>query len=101
MHPCAPVLVLAMAISYLVSKYGHKSITSNALTNDFIYLYLLPIIVLAEGFNNRKKSLNYYKKEIIYFGVVAPILGFIISALVVFGIEKLFMDVFGIMKAYK
>lgn len=95
------MIALATLIAYLVSKYGHKSIISNGLTNDFIYLYLLPIIVLAEGFNNRKKSLSFYKKEIVSFGVVAPILGFGISALVVFGFEKLFMDWLGIMKDYK
>jgi len=94
-------MVLAALIAYLVSKYGHKSIVSNGLTNDFIYLYLLPIIVLAEGFNNRKKSLSFYKKEIVSFGVIAPILGFGISALVVLAFEKIFTGWFGIMKDYK
>lgn len=101
MHPSALVIAIATLVAYLVSKYGHKSIISNGLTNDFIYLYLLPIIVLAEGFNNRKKSLSFYKKEILSFGVVAPILGFGISAMVVFGFEKIFMDWLGFMKEYK
>jgi NhaP-type Na+/H+ or K+/H+ antiporter len=90
-----------MLVSYLVSKYGHKSIVSNALSNDFIYQYLLPIIVLAEGFNNRKKSLSYYKKEIVSFGVITPLVCFGIFSGFLILLQKVFMDHFGIMKEFK
>jgi NhaP-type Na+/H+ or K+/H+ antiporter len=90
-----------MVVSYLVSTYGHKSIVSNALTNDFIYQYLLPIIVLAEGFNNRKKSLGYYKKEIVAFGVITPLICFGIFSGFLILLQKVFMDWLGIMKGFK
>jgi NhaP-type Na+/H+ or K+/H+ antiporter len=92
---------MAMLVSYLVSKYGHKSIVSNALSNDFIYQYLLPIIVLAEGFNNRKKSLSYYKTEIVSFGVLTPILCFGVYSGFLILSQYFFVNVLGIMKDFK
>lgn len=90
-----------MVISFLVTKYGHKSIVSNALTNDFIYQYLLPIIVLAEGFNNRKKSLNYYKKEIVTLGVITPLICFAVFSGFLILLQKLVIEKLGIMKEFE
>ena len=90
-----------MLISFLVSKYGHKSIVSNALTNDFIYQYLLPIIVLVEGFNNRKKSLTYYKQEIVSFGVLTPLICFAVYSVFLVVSHYLLVNVLGIMKDSK
>lgn len=72
----------------LVSKYMNKSIVTNAITNTFIYNFLLPVIVLAEGFNMRKRSLNVYKNEVVSIGIFAPFLGFTITAILLILTQK-------------
>lgn len=54
---------------------------SNAITNNFIYQFLLPLIVLSEGFNMRRRSLNVYGKEVAYIGVIVPLLTVILNAI--------------------
>ena len=81
-HPAAPTILLAGATSYLIRYVSGKSFLSNAITNNFIYQFLLPLIVLTEGFNMRKKSLNVYGKEVTYFGIIVPFFTCIFNALI-------------------
>lgn len=100
-HASIPCLILSVGFSYSVSSFAHKSIASNALTNTFIYQFLLPIIVLAEGFNNRKKSLGLYRKEIISLGLLMPILNFFVMSGLLIGIQKVFVDKMGLVSHLK
>lgn len=87
-HGSVPMLLIAMLASYLISL-SSKSIVTNAITNEFIYKYLLPIIVLAEGFNMRRRSLSIYKREIVTIGIVAPILTFILNSLILILLQRI------------
>lgn len=80
-HHAAPTVVIAAIVGYLVQRFSHKSIISNAITTEFIYQFLLPLIVLCEGFNMRKRSLSFYKKEIAWLGLITPFVGFALQAL--------------------
>lgn len=91
-HASAPMLMVALIISYCLNTYAHKSIVANAVTNQFIYQFLLPIIVLAEGFNNRKKSLGFYRREILSFGVLMPVMCFFVFGGLLLGIQYIFVD---------
>lgn len=79
-HHAAPTVILAAATSYVIQTYSHKSIITNAITNEFIYQFLLPLIVLTEGFNLRKRSLSFYKKEVTWLGLLLPFVGFALQA---------------------
>lgn len=84
------MLIIAMVASYLISLQN-KSIVTNAITNEFIYKYLLPIIVLAEGFNMRRRSLSIYKREVFTIGVAGPFLTFFLNTFILIGLQKLAM----------
>lgn len=100
-HSSVPMLLIAMGISYYINTYRHKSIVSNALSNTFIYQFLLPIIVLAEGFNNRKKSLGIYKKDIMSLGVVTPLINFFVFGGLLIGAQALGLKYLGLSPDYK
>ena len=95
------MLIVGLAISYLINTYAHKTIVSNALSNNFIYQFLLPIIVLAEGFNNRKKSLNFYKKEILSFGLILPVVQVFVMSCILLGLQYLMVDKMKMFAEYK
>lgn len=85
------MLIVAFAVSYYISKFQSKSIVSNAITNDFIYQALLPIIVLTEGFNNTKKSISHYRREIVAIGITLPVIGFFVFAGFLYLTQSLFV----------
>lgn len=95
------MLLVALGISYLINNYAHKSIVSNAVTNNFIYQFLLPIIVLAEGFNNRKKSFGYYRREIISYGLMMPVICFATYAGILGGLQWLIIRKMGLFYDYR
>lgn len=82
------MLIVSITASYLISQSSGKSIVTNAITNEFIYKFLLPIIVLAEGFNMRKRSLSIYKKEVLWIGILAPLFTFVLNAAILFYLQK-------------
>ena len=90
------MLVVGLGISLLISVFMHKSIVTNAITNDFIYKFLLPVIVLAEGFNMRKRSLNIYKNEVIATGILIPFFTFSLTAFAIILLQKYGESLFGI-----
>jgi hypothetical protein len=90
------MLVVGLGISLLISVFMHKSIVTNAITNDFIYKFLLPVIVLAEGFNMRKRSLNIYKNEVIATGILIPFFTFSLTAVAIILLQKYGEKLFGI-----
>jgi NhaP-type Na+/H+ or K+/H+ antiporter len=90
------MLVIGMVVSLMISAFMHKSIVTNAITNDFIYKFLLPVIVLAEGFNMRKRSLNVYKNEVIATGILIPFFTFSLTAVVIILLQKYGEKFFGI-----
>ena len=49
------VAIVASAIYYFSGRYYY---VEHIIKKEFIYNYLLPPIVLAEGFNMRKKSIG-------------------------------------------
>lgn len=85
-----------MGLSLIISAFMHKSIVTNAITNDFIYKFLLPVIVLAEGFNMRKRSLNIYKNEVIAVGILIPFFTFALTAVGIILLQKYGEKAFGI-----
>lgn len=95
-HSSLPLLVVAIASSVTISLFSSKSIVSNAITNEFIYKYLLPVIVLAEGFNMRKRSLSTFKREVIVFSVVCPILACALNAAILIFSQKYLHAKFGL-----
>lgn len=95
MSIATPTLVLSMVVSYCLNNFLHKSIVSNAITNDFIYQILLPVIVLAEGFNTRKKSLDLYKREIFSFGIIMPVVAVIVNLGILYFLQWLFITKLG------
>lgn len=62
---------------------------SNAISNNFIYQALLPLIVLTEGFNMRKRSLSLYAKEVAWLGVISPVVSCILNAIVLVVVNNL------------
>jgi NhaP-type Na+/H+ or K+/H+ antiporter len=96
-----PTLVVSMIVSYLLNTFLHKSIVSNAITNDFIYQILLPVIVLAEGFNTRKKSLDLYKREIFSFGILMPVVSVIVNLGVLYFFQWLFIVKMGLFQEFE
>ena len=97
-HHAAPTLILAAVASYFVQTYSHKSIISNAITNQFIYQFLLPIIVLTEGFNMRKRSISFYKKEVTWLGLILPFVGFALQASFLIALQMLCYKYFNLDK---
>jgi len=72
-HPCAPLVLASMIFSYSLDLFeveGREKIT-HLVSGSFIYQFLLPPIVLAEGFNVRTSLLRNYGSEMKYFGIVA------------------------------
>lgn len=61
---------------------------SNAITNNFIYQMLLPLIVLTEGFNMRKRSLSIYAKEVTWLGIISPMVSCVLNAMVLVILQK-------------
>ena len=91
MNLAVPGLLLAMGTSWALNTYMHRSIVSNALTKSMIYDMLLPIIVLTEGFNTRKKSLDLYRTEILLVGILIPLFSVFMTFGVLVGLQALFV----------
>lgn len=88
-HPAAPTVLLAGVASYLIRLTTGKSFMSNAITNNFIYQFLFPLIVLTEGFNMRKRALGLYAKEVAYLGIIAPLISCVFNALALILLQNL------------
>jgi hypothetical protein len=95
-HSSLPLLIVAIASSVLITFFSSKTIITNAITNEFIYKYLLPVIVLAEGFNLRKRSLSTFKREIVLFSIVCPILACALNAAILILSQKHFSKILGL-----
>lgn len=94
-HPSVPQSILAIGVCYLISKVTNgKSLASNAITNEFIYQYLLPVIVLAEGFNLRKRVFNEYPREIFWLSIVIPIVIVAINSYLLITLQKVMVNTF-------
>jgi NhaP-type Na+/H+ or K+/H+ antiporter len=99
-HCAMPTLLLAILISYLISLTSNKSIITNAVSNDFIYKYLLPIIVLTEGFNMKNRSVQTYSRENTVLGIVVPLFIIICNSALLYGVQKLAFSVATVDEAY-
>lgn len=89
-HSSVPLMFTAMIVAYLMSKGygGGQTVASNAITNDFIYRFLLPIIVLAEGFNMRKRSIGLYKTEMFVLSILIPVLVVAANSTILFYLQN-------------
>lgn len=70
-----------MLLSYVIYQYApenRKDTLTSIVSRDFIYKVLLPPIVLAEGFNIRKRTFGKFGSEIIAVGIIIPILTLIL-----------------------
>jgi len=99
-HCAMPTLLLSILISYLISLTSNKSIITNAITNDFIYKYLLPIIVLTEGFNMKNRSVQTYGRENTTLGIIIPIFIIVMNSALLYGIQKLAFSMTSVDEAY-
>lgn len=74
LHPAAPLILASMLLTFLLKNLGFSEEQSikTIITQDFIYQFLLPPIVLAEGFNVRSSLLNNHGRDVIKFGIFTP-----------------------------
>lgn len=66
-----------MVLSYVIYQYApdnKKDTLTSIVSRDFIYKVLLPPIVLAEGFNIRKRTFGKFGGEIFNIGIIVPLL---------------------------
>ena len=85
-HPCAPLVLVSMIFSYSLDVFqveGREKLT-NLVSGTFIYQFLLPPIVLAEGFNVRTSLLRNYGSEMKYFGIIATFMNALLLSGVIY-----------------
>jgi len=58
---------------------------TQVVSGDLIYKMLLPPIVLAEGFNIRKRTIGKFGSEILSVGVIIPLMTLFALTMTIYG----------------
>lgn len=89
-HEASIVILVAGAISYLAYSYGYTAFNEKiSFDSNLFFYFCLPPIVLASGFNMKRKIFFENFSAVLIFGVFSTVLQFVLFSLGLYAINNM------------